>query len=366
MNRLTAIGLASLVAYGLLIATKYTGVVSAARDDRAPQVASTASPEGGNSGVEALRPEPRPSVIASLPAPVRAHVSRMSPVALEFRHTRDLKAFADMLAGRAPNLTSDERYHLARALEECLFVTSVNEDLGAYSAKQKRQFVASLPVGDAMNEKRIAAYDSADNTQRCLGFQNSRISQKEIDALYQAAAQQGDARAQARIVTAELSKNIGKSSQQPGQAQNTTEGTAELAVLIGLLESGDPEAVMYVGQFLAQNAVSQNLRVGPNGEIPEASAFLGAFSMVACPPANGEACTTPGQYRELLQACAYAGYCNAQNYEELYQSFLASPWAWQQATRYRDMIYTAMQNRNWALIGLTPKIAQQPKQQLPQ
>ena len=33
MNRLTAIGLASLVAYGLLIATKYTGVVSAARQD---------------------------------------------------------------------------------------------------------------------------------------------------------------------------------------------------------------------------------------------------------------------------------------------------------------------------------------------
>ena len=35
MNRLTAIGLASLVAYGLLIATKYTGVVSAARESEA-------------------------------------------------------------------------------------------------------------------------------------------------------------------------------------------------------------------------------------------------------------------------------------------------------------------------------------------
>ena len=40
MNRLTAIGLASLVAYGLLIAIKYTGVVSAAREDRAPNSAA--------------------------------------------------------------------------------------------------------------------------------------------------------------------------------------------------------------------------------------------------------------------------------------------------------------------------------------
>ena len=37
MNRLTAIGLASLVAYGLLIASKYTGVVTAAREDSASQ-----------------------------------------------------------------------------------------------------------------------------------------------------------------------------------------------------------------------------------------------------------------------------------------------------------------------------------------
>jgi hypothetical protein len=34
MNRLTAIGLASLVAYGLLVTTKYMGVVSAAREDK--------------------------------------------------------------------------------------------------------------------------------------------------------------------------------------------------------------------------------------------------------------------------------------------------------------------------------------------
>ncbi len=353
MNRLTAIGLASLVAYGLLIASKYTGVVSAARDERAPHAALLPADSNGNSGVFAANAEPRQSTLVSLPAPVaRAQASRISGIALEFRNSRDLKAFADELATRAASLSGDERYHLAKALEECLFATTVNEDLAAYSAKQKRQFLAGLPAGDPINEKRIAAYEAVDNTQRCLGFQSAKVSQKDIDALYRAAAQQGDPRAQARIVTAELSKGIGKVGEP---TQNTRGATDELSMLIGLLESRDPEAMMYVGQFLAQNAVSQNLRVGLNGEIPEPSAFLGAFSLVACDV--GQDCANGSQHRDLLQACAYGGYCNAQSYEDLYQNFLASPWAYAQAMRYRGMIHTAIDQRNWGLIGLTPKVA---------
>ena len=353
MNRLTAIGLASLVAYGLLIATKYTGVVSAARDDRAASAAAPGELSSGNSGVIGLHGEPRQSTLASLPAPVRrAKVSGLSGVALEFRNARDLKAFADGLAARAGSLTGDERYHLAKALEECLFATTVNEDLAAYSAKQKRQFLSGLPAGDPVNDKRIAAYEAVDNTQRCIGFQNAKVSQKDIDALYRAAAQQGDPRAQARIVTAELSKNIGKVGEV---TQNTKGGGDELSLLIGLLESRDPEAMMYVGQFLAQNAVSQNLRVGPNGEIPEPSAFLGAFTLVACDV--GQDCSN-SSYRDLMQACAYGGYCNAQSFDELYQNFLASPWAYAAAMRYRTMIHTALDQQDWGLIGLTPKLAQ--------
>lgn len=353
MNRLTAIGLASLVAYGLLIASKYAGVVSAARDERAPIVALSAPDSNGNSGVYPANSEPRQSTLVSLPAPVpRAQVSRITGIALDFRNSRDLRAFADGLAARAASLSGDERYHLAKALEECLFATTVNEDLAAHSAKQKRQFLSGLPAGDPINDKRIAAYEAVDNTQRCLGFQSAKVSQKDIDSLYRAAAQQGDPRAQARIVTAELSKNVGKSVEG---TQNTRGATDELSLLIGLLESGDPEAMMYVGQFLAQNAVSQNLRIGPNGEIPEPSAFLGAFSLVACDV--GQDCSNSSQHRDLLQACAYGGYCNAQSYEDLYQNFLASPWAYAQAMRYRGMIHTAIDQRNWGLIGLTPKIA---------
>lgn len=348
MNRITAIGLASLAAYGLLVASKYLGVVSAARPERAPQATMVPVPEPV---AKAAQPERRPAPRAAMtPAPLpRGDNARISQVAQDFRNARDLKAFADALAARGAHLTADERYHLAKALEECQFTTTINEDLAAYSAKQRRQFVASLPFGDPLNDKRIAAYDAVDNTQRCLGFRNASVSPREIEELYRLAAQQGDPRAQARLITAELEKNLGRK----GEDQTTT-ANEELAMLIGLLESRDPEALLYVGQYLARNDVRPNLRVGPNGEVPEPSAFLGGFSLVACD--IGQECTSVHN-RDLQSACAYGGYCNAQSFEELYQNFLASPWAYAQAMRYRNLIHTAIRDRNWTLIGLTPKLA---------
>jgi hypothetical protein len=354
MNRLTAIGLASLVAYGLLIASKYPGLVSAAHEDQAHRPVAMAAPatqEGPRVTAIAVERAPRP--LASLPAPVpRAEPSRMSPVALEFRASRNLKLFADSLAARRSELTGDERYHLAKALEECQFATSLNEDLAAHSAKQKRQFLAGLPAGDPLNAKRIAAYDAVDNTQRCIGFQNAKISPKDVEELYSAAALQGDPRAQARIITAEINNN--KNNASPGRAnpepaQTAQQANDDLSRIIGLLETRDPEAMLIVGEFLARQ--SANLRVGPNGETPEPSAFLGGFSLVACDV--GLDCSQ--FHREPQMACAYGGYCNAQNFEELYQNFLASPWAYTQALRYRGLIHTAIRDRNWTLIGLTPK-----------
>ena len=349
MNRLTAIGLASLAAYGLLIATKYLGVVNAARPDTVPVAAAPRVVQAAEAPAPAAQATPASRVLASLPAPQpRAHGQRMSPAAHDFRNARDLRQYADSLAARRASLTGDERFHLARALEECQFATSINEDLAAYSAKQRRQFIASLPTGDALNPKRIAAYDAADNTARCIGFQKSRISPKEIDELYAAAAQQGDPRAQARLLVAELN-NLIKNNRPDGTPGANLQGS-ELARIIGLLETRDPEAMMIVGQFLAQSAMASQLRVGPNGEVPEPSAFLGAFSIVACE--MGPDCVQ--LTREPQLACAHGGYCDASTFEELYQNFLASPWAYTQAMRYRGLIHTAINTRNWGLLGLVP------------
>ena len=350
MNRLTAIGLASLAAYGLLIASKYTGIVSVAGEHTAAQKVAAADASEYRSEVRPLEPEARPQPLV-LPAPVaRIDAPRMSPVAMQFRASRDLKSFADALASRRGELTADERYHLAKALEECQFATTINEDLAAYSAKQRRQFLASLPSGDPLNQKRLAAYEAVDTSQRCLGFQNAKISPRDIEELYRAAAMQGDPRAQARVLTAEIGKGNGRPNAPEPTQDARQQATDDFTRLIGLLESRDPEAMLIVGEFLARQ--SSQLRVGPTGETPEPSAFLGAFSLVACDV--GLDCSQ--YHREPLMACAFGGYCNAQNFEELYQNFLASPWAYTQAQRYRGIIHTAIRDRNWGLIGLTPKL----------
>jgi hypothetical protein len=354
MNRLTAIGLASLVAYGLLIATKYTGVVSAAREDRSADLGLNDARIAGSAVIGKVASEPQP-VPLSLPPPLpRAEQMRASPSGAEFRSARDLKAFVDGLLARRASLSGDERYHLAKALEECQFTTAVNEDLGTYSAKQRRQFLLGLTAGDPNNAKRIAAYDAVDNTQRCMRFQGTKISQKDIEDFYLGAAQQGDPRAQARMLVAELNTKLSsaRGSAMTDQA-GARVGDDDFSRMIGLLETRDPEAMLIVGGFLAQSAIANTLHVGPNGESPEPSAFLGAFSLAACD--LGPECVTLTHDPQM--ACAYGGYCDPATFEELYQNFMASPWTYMQAMRYRNLIHTAVNTRNWSLIGLLPPVA---------
>jgi len=144
--------------------------------------------------------------------------------------------------------------------------------------------------------------------------------------------------------------NPGANKPSEGGGPTTRMDGGDLSRLIGLMETRDPEAMLIVGSFLSSSAFAQQLRVGPNGEVPEPSAFLGAFSLVACD--FGPDCINLN--REALNACAYAGYCNAESFEELYQNFLASPWAYAQAARYRNIIHTAINTQNWTLIGLVP------------
>jgi hypothetical protein len=109
---------------------------------------------------------------------------------------------------------------------------------------------------------------------------------------------------------------------------------------------------MTVGGLLAQSPIKEQLRVGPNGETPEPTAFIGAFNLVACD--LGLECGA--QHRDLQQACAFASYCGAGHFEEHYQTFVASPFVFQQAQRYRALIHAAMQTRDWAQIGLSLKL----------
>jgi hypothetical protein len=215
MNRLTAIGLASLVAYGLLITSKYVGVVSAARQDAPSPSPSPATP---------TRPRPSSRQVRSAPQalPCRRRFPASSPSGPRHRPriplARDLKAFADALAARRESLTADERYHLAKALEECQFATNVNEDLAAYSAKQRRAFLATLTPGDPSTRSASPPTRPSTTPSAACASRARRSRRSDIEDLFQLAAQQGDARAQARMLVADLNnKNTNNTRRQQGQ-----------------------------------------------------------------------------------------------------------------------------------------------------
>lgn len=358
MNRLTAIGLASLVAYGVLLASKWDAG-EASREAPAADVAAEAqspAPSPADSRIEVARATPAVSRVHAMPVPVVNPVApRSSSIASDFRSTRDLKAFADALLARKGSLTADERYHLAKAMETCLFATSVNEDLASYSAKQRRQFLATLPATDPASAQRVAAYDNVDDATRCLRFRGTKLSPADIDALYVEAARLGDARAQARLLTAEIQRAV---QNQPRDESGNPPRISpdDLARIVNILETGDPEAMLVVGGLLSQSPLKEQLRVGPNDEMPEPSAFLGAWNLVACD--MGLDCGS--QHRDLQQACAFAAYCGAGHFEQHYQTFVASPFVYQQAQRYRALIHSALQTHNWAQIGLGPKLTYAP------
>ena len=143
MNRLTAIGLASLVAYGLLIASKYTGFVSAAREDRAPQSAVSGRSRHARPGrwhAPRIRPshrEPAPAArVARSPCTCRPPRSSSAPRATS------RPSPTGSIARRAtspPTSATTSRVRSRNASSR----RAINEDLAAYSAKQR----APVPRG---------------------------------------------------------------------------------------------------------------------------------------------------------------------------------------------------------------------------
>src|SRR5512140_2061158 len=109
MNRLTAIGLASLVAYGVLVASKYAGVVSLAHEREPTRIAQDeAASQDSALVVTPPRAQPRMSLVP-MPTPLpRMEPTRASAIAVEFRSTRDLRSFTDSLEARRASLTADE------------------------------------------------------------------------------------------------------------------------------------------------------------------------------------------------------------------------------------------------------------------
>ena len=212
MNRLTAIGLASLVAYGVLLAAKWDGAPAAAvRGFRRRR----SQPTGLRRARRRRRPGPgRQCAVVPrrqpFQSPVAAHaVHRPSAVASQFRSTRDLKAFADALLARKDSLDREERLLPRQGARGLRFRHLDQRRPG------RRQRKAPAPVPRRAFPPRIPRPPGASRpttpwtTRSAAWASRARASRRSRSTTCTAQASEGgDARAQARMLVAELNRNL--------------------------------------------------------------------------------------------------------------------------------------------------------------
>lgn len=250
-----------------------------------------------------------------------AHVSvRASPLTFTaFQEGDDLRAYVE----RARSHLDDPQtmYHVSQALEECRTWGWTADDDKTYAA------VSVISYVDMQQWKRSGASEAL--AAPCRGFEGRLIDSREILALLQEAARQGEPHARARMLTF---RDIAapKSDVIPS--------------LPALLATGDPQVVRDVGAFLARGEVS--LHYG--GEDVDASTAAIAWELAACD--MGYPCGPMS--RLVLAVCAFRGYCDDYRYDDAI-AHDEGPERMAQAQRLRGDLVYALRRQDWSWLGLT-------------
>ena len=162
----------------------------------------------------------------------------------------------------------------------------------------------------------------------CRGFEGHAIDPREVLALLQGAARQGEPHARARLL---LLRDV---------AAPKAEVIAEIPAL---LASRDAAIVRDVGAFLSRGEVSW--RYG--GVAIDAETAAIAWELAACD--LGYPCGPAS--RLVLAQCAFAGYCEAYRYDEAIAR-QELPERMAEAQRLRVNLLRALQRYDWEWLGL--------------
>ena len=192
----------------------------------------------------------------------------------------------------------------------------------------------------------------SDNTQRCARFQGTKISQKDVEDLFNAAAQQGDPRAQARLLVAELNAKIA-ANQRTEAGQTRPRRVSQRRPVAHDRAAADPRSRGDDHRRQVPRAVGRREPAAHRAQRRGAGAF-GVPRRVLARRVRHAAGLHVAQPRAAARLRLQRLLQTRQSFEELYQNFLASPWAYSQAVRYRNIIHTAINTQNWSLIGLQP------------
>ncbi len=278
-----------------------------------PFLLSVLIASGGNSRTDLA--------VARIPARNVAQVSALFPAFPAFPALDEgdnLRAYVE----RARSYLDDPRamYYVSQALEECYAWGAAPDDDDIYAG------VDVISRVDLQEAKRSWAAQAL--AAPCRGLERYSIDPREILALLEGAAQQGEPHARAHTL---IFRDVAapKSDVIPS--------------LPDLLATGDPQVVRDVGAFLTRGEVS--MRYGEE-EIDAPVAAI-AWELAACD--MGYPCGPMS--RIVLTVCAYRGYCD----DYLYDNAIArdeGPNRMAQAQRLRGDLVHALRRQDWSWLGL--------------
>jgi len=267
----------------------------------------------------------RPQIKPALPsAPVQAWLEG-----------RDWPGLYRQLAS-APN-TAENRYLRAELLVNC--AKRPNAVPASATREQRRNnFIAHLVRNDPSYDKRIAAWDAL-NRDRCGDLAQIAYDENEALRLVNTAADDGDARARAWLLSRELQRNY-EAMIDRARADNLPRPNGlpindqQYAQLLDLLTTRDPLVINELREVLASSLAGSSLRIGPNQETIDQPSLYHALGLVACD--FGAPCGANSPV--MLGDCAANAHCDTGNLYDHTYYYGVPPYGAQLVEQYRALL----------------------------
>lgn len=311
-----------------------------------PGASSAAAMTGSKGGPDAsgklsasavLSIDPRPNPLRPRPViPVRATLFN------EFLASKSYRGLYDRLKGTAEGQTAEGKLVLYEILRLCATVTEGRRPGYRPSAPKRDEFLAGIAPTDPNRERRIAAFDDF-ASDKCVGFSDVSITQAELGKLLSESAAAGSPQAKAAAIEQDL-----WAARRAAGRDGATITDAQIESLKQVVATKDPEAIRVAGRVLANSWNDYALRIGPDQQPVEPRAFVNAWLVLACE--YGAPCGTDTP--RMLQACAFQGHCDAQNFPDYLYYYGSTPHDSQLLVQYRSLLQNAIETGDWSQISV--------------
>ena len=282
---------------------------------------------------------------AEKPLPVRASLFN------EYLRTKNYRALYDRLKNSPEGQAPDGKLVLYEVLRYCATITEGRRPGYRAQPPKREDFMAGIATTDPLREKRMAAYEEL-SVDQCAGFGEVSITQADLMKLLSDSAAGGNPQAQALSLEQQLWAQRRGGAGAPNVGVTLTD--AQVENLRQIMGTRDPEAIRVAGRIMANHWNDYALRVGPEQQPVEPRAFMNAFLVLSCEYGAPCGADTP----RMLQACAFQGHCDAQNYPDFLFYYGSTPHDSQMLVQYRGLVRNAIETGDWSQIqvvrGLPP------------